>query len=187
MKFLRMKNLPRLIIVFGEIGAGKTTLAKGVAKKLSYMLVHFDEYMWIATSRKEIYGSDDEFLLNDDEVLQIYNKMLVDAKKFLLAGKDVILESMYYKKQREDVIRMAEDIGCTYKILEIRCSKDSIINRLKIRKALNPQSSGEKLFLKYFDTIEPEERDHIIVDITDKTADDCILEASSKMQYNGSI
>jgi len=166
--------IPRAIIIFGDIGAGKTSIAVALSKSLGYKLIHFDRFMWSVAGKKQIYGPDDIFLLNQQEIQQIYDTMREKAEESLRNNKNVILESLYYKQQREQAISMLEQSGITYEIIEVKCALENILKRVKIRKKENEQTSGEDLSKQYYGTIEPEERKHITIDTTDKNVSECV-------------
>ncbi|MBD3252598.1 AAA family ATPase, partial [Candidatus Pacearchaeota archaeon] len=87
-----------LLIFFGQIGTGKSTLAREVAKKLSYEFINFDNIMWLAVNKKKMYSDKDDFLLSIEEIQKVYDSMHVIAKFLLQNKRNTVIESMYFKK-----------------------------------------------------------------------------------------
>lgn len=164
-----------LYIFFGNIGTGKTTLAKLLAKRKNYKLIYFDDVVW-QSFKKQIYDKHDNFLLSMEETQKVYDRMHNIAQCFLQQGENVILESMYFKKQREQAIEVAEKMNIVYKIIEITCKEARIKKRLARRKKENLQLPGLKLYKQYKNYLEPEISYHITIDTTNKTVEESYTE-----------
>lgn len=137
-----------LVLLFGDIGAGKTTLAKALADKRGFRVVGFDPLVSSATGRETMYGEDGSFLLSDEEIEHVHAAMRDAAKSFLAAGEHVILESMYFKPQRGQAIALAEEMNVPYHLVEVVCDEAEIKSRITKRFGENSQSAGFSLFLR---------------------------------------
>jgi predicted kinase len=156
-----------LILIFGNVGVGKTTLAKALSKKLHYELVHFDEIVKLAFPKIKIYGKNDTFTLGYGRIQKTYHCMEVLAAYLLQQKKNVVLESVYFKKNRDEVVRMAERAGETMLLVHVTCTKPVAKKRLHARKRANEQSAGYKIHLEYDKRMGVEEREHIVIDTTE--------------------
>lgn len=171
-----------LLIFFGNIGTGKTSLAKLLAARKKYKLIYFDNI--VKQMFVEIYDKDDNFLLSNDEIQMVYDRMHEEAKKFLNKGENVILESMYFQKQREQAIVMAKKMKMRYKIIEVTCREKVVRQRLIQRKKDEPQSPGFKLYKQYKGYLEPETNHHIIIDTSDKTLEESYIELIKQLKIS---
>ena len=151
-------------------------MAKKLAEKLSYKFICFDETVWQVSKRDKLYDENDNLLLSMDEVLKVYNSMHDKAKSLLKKGKNVILDSMYFKKQRDEAVEIAKECKTLFYLIEVTCKESIIKRRLEKRKTQVPQSPGFKLYLKYRDNFEPEESKHITIDTSYKSVEECVSE-----------
>lgn len=172
-----------LLIFFGQIGTGKSTIAREIAKKLNYEFINFDNVMWLAVNKKKMYGDNDEFLLSMEETQKVYDSMHVLAKFLLQQGKNVVLESMYFKKQRGEAIQVAKDINHDYKLIEIVCDEEEVKRRVNERKKKDPQTPGFDLYLQYRNLLEKEDSEHIILDTTNKTIEESTKELVNEFNF----
>jgi predicted kinase len=171
-----------LIIFFGNIGTGKTSLAKITAKKLSFELVYFDNEVKQVFNNKKIYDENDNFLLNNKEILKVYDFMFNKTKNLLKNNKNVVLESMFFKKQRKKAISLAKASKITYILIEVICDESIIKARLNERKKINPQTPGYNLYIKYRYLMDKEKSDHIIIDTSNKSIEDSLKEVINKIK-----
>jgi len=167
-----------LIIIFGEIGAGKSTLAKALASKFGFHLIQFDPLVFSVTGKKKMYGDDGAFLLTDEDIERVHEEMRNNAMEFLRAGKKVIAESMYFRKQREAMIARAKKMNIQFHLIEVTCDEKEIHFRIKERLKVNSQSAGVDLFRENMGKLNDEERSHLILDTTGKSVEECVQEAS---------
>ena len=84
-------NIPfiRIITVSGRIGAGSTTLARNLAKTLSWKHIEGGEIFWEAVRKKMDLKSHDTHLRPDEEDL-VFDQQL---KKILEEDSNIILEA----------------------------------------------------------------------------------------------
>ena len=165
-----------IIIIYGNIGGGKTTIAKALADKLDFDLIHFDPLVQAVTGKENMYGNDGSFLLSDEEIEQVHYAMRDKARNCIILGRNIILESMFFKKQREEAIEFAEEMNIPFKLIEVVCDEEEAINRIKNRLDKNSQSAGISLFLENKDQLKDEKRKHIVIDTTNKSIKDCVKE-----------
>lgn len=173
---------PMLLIFFGNIGTGKSSVAKKVADELQYEFVHFDNIVWLALDRDKVYGENDEFLISIEETLKVYEIMHVIAKYLLQNKKGVVLESMYFKKQRDEAVQVAKSANVPYQLIEITCSEKEIKDRLEKRKKQDHQTPGFNLYTQFRNMMEGEDSQHITIDTTGKSVKESTNKLLSKLK-----
>lgn len=167
-----------LIIFFGDIGVGKSTTARALAERTGFRLVQFDSLVSLVTGKEKMYGKDNEFLLSEDEERKVHDAMLGVAEGFLCAGESVILESMFFKEQRDQAVAFAERLGISYRLIHVVCDEAENDRRVEDRLAKSGgQSAGIGLLREFRGQLGDEPRPYSILDTTGKTVDECVNEA----------
>lgn len=137
----------RIITVSGRIGAGSTTLAKGIAKILGWKRLEGGDIFWEAVRKRLGLDPKDTNLRPDEEDL------LFDAqlKKILHEDKDVVLETKLAAYN-------AQGISGIFKILVVCEDKDGVdqtairIDRLVNREGISVEEAK-------IEVVEREEHD----------------------------
>jgi uncharacterized protein len=135
--YTRRLKAPLLIVVFGLMGSGKTTLARAVAHKTGWPLFSSDEV------RKTLMGIDPttriwepfgQGIYSEALSLKTYQKMRTEAGKWLKKGKSVILDGSYKRQsERLALMEMAEKTGAEIRFWECRVPVKLIRRRLEQR------------------------------------------------------
>lgn len=170
-----------LIIFFGNIGVGKTTLAEAFARMNNFEFICFDKMVHESSGRKKMYSEDDKFLLSAAEISKVYADMHLLAANKIKQGKTVVLESMYFEKQRYDAKLIARTLNVKYKVVEVVCDENIVKERLEQRKEIHSQSGGFNLYLEYKQFLEPEKEEHSKIDTTNKDLFESLKELESKL------
>ena len=71
-----------LLVIYGNIGVGKTTLAKRFSEKYQFECICFDDVAPTIFGKK-VYGEDGSFLPSYKETQKIYDAMHARAKELL--------------------------------------------------------------------------------------------------------
>ncbi len=173
-----------LIIFFGNIGAGKTSLAEAFARLRGFEFICFDHMVSESVEKQMIYSADDEFLLSTGEIEKVYSDMHLKAANLIKQGRSVVLESMYFRKQREDAKSIAKTLNVPYRLVEFVCEEHETLLRLKKRKEQNPQTAGERLYRSYKEYMEPEPEAHVVLDTTGKSLMESLRLLESKLDFD---
>ena len=147
----------------------------------NYKLICFDDI--VKKLFVKVYNENDDFLLSIRETQTVYDEMHSVAKSFLQKGENVVLESMYFEKHRQQAIEVAKKLNVEYKIIEIICEEKTIKERLKIRHKNNPQSPGFELYQKYKKFFLTKHRDHVIIDTSNKTPEETYIEFVAQLKF----
>lgn len=177
---------PGLIVIFGLIGTGKSTLARALSEELSCRVISSDEV------RKEIMGVEpterryegfDKGIYSKDITDITYREVLTRGRRTIESGKTVILDASFSKRElREHVIQEAEALGVPFYFIQTKASEDKIRERLIEReKGGKALSDGRlEIFERFKEGFEepdelPGDR-HLIVS-TDKSLDEALTNA----------
>ena len=170
-----------LIIFYGNIRAGKSTLAKGVAKRLRCPCITFDAVV-PKIYRKKLYAPG-KFLLTRSEIVKVYDLMHKLAKLEIRKRDHVVLESVYFKKQRDAAIDLAKSVKQRWKLVHVACSDSETKKRLVNRYRSNGQTADYSLFLQYELLMDKDSRKHITINTTGKTKAQCISETLGALKF----
>ena len=126
-----------LIVVFGLMGTGKTSLAKELAKQTAWPLFSSDEIRKTLvgispTSRKwEPFGKG---IYSEENSWRTYQKMRKEARKALKQGQSVILDGSYKRQsERLTLMELAKKTKARIRFLECRAPLKIIRQRLAQR------------------------------------------------------
>jgi len=176
---------PHLILICGNVGAGKSSLAEALAKRLRYFLIRFDDIVWYVFPRGKLFDKEGEFLLSVDEILHVYEIMYHIAGYLLHNGKDVVLESLYLPLQRKDALAMVKKHTNNITLIHIKCDDAVIRQRIAQRMREQPQTPGLKHYLKwrkYFTTVPEAD---ITLDTTNLTLKESCSAILERMKIKG--
>jgi uncharacterized protein len=135
--YTRRLKAPLLVVIFGLMGTGKTTLAQAMAHKTGWPLYSSDEV------RKTLVGIDpttriwepfSQGIYSEKMSRKTYQKMRSEAGKWLKKGKSIILDGSYKRQSdRLALMEMAEKTGAEIRFLECRVPLKWIRRRLERR------------------------------------------------------
>lgn len=121
---------PELIAIGGIIGAGKSTLAKDLAKKSGFTLLRSDAI------RKELARKIHPASLYSPAFSRTtYKAMLARAKDALKHNNGVILDATFSKiKYRRWLMELVQKIKPDFKFIEMKLPRKIVLKRLATRK-----------------------------------------------------
>ena len=138
-----MKNI---VVIFGMMGTGKTTLADALAKELDWPVVHSDAVRKTLAGLSPTTPTPAEFgqgIYDEDFSRRTYEEMLSQARAHLAAGKSVILDGSYKRAAERDLVQeLARDQEAAALFLFCNCPLDVVKARLDLR-AQDPQSISD--------------------------------------------
>lgn len=162
---------PKLIIICGNVGTGKSTLAKVLADRLNYALLRFDDVMWSVSKKSRLFSTQDEFLLTIDEILNVYGAMRNKAAELLKQGKSVVLESMYFPDQRKDAVETGRAHAKHVLLVHVTCDEHELSKRIEKRKEINSQTPGIQQYHKWKSVFESVPDAELTIDTTNLTVE----------------
>jgi len=138
--------MKRVVIIFGLMGTGKTTLAKALGEELGWPVVHSDAVrktlagLAPTTPTPVAFGKG---IYDEDFSRRTYGEMLRQAGEHLAAGKSVILDGSYKRdSERELVKQLARGHNAAAVFLYCACPLEVVRQRLDIR-AKDPESISD--------------------------------------------
>jgi hypothetical protein len=175
---------PALLVIFGLIGTGKSTLARAVSQELFCPIVSSDEV------RKEIMGIEpterryegfDKGIYSRDVTDMTYREVLNRGRRAIESGKTVILDASFSKRGfRELVLNEAEALGIPFFFIEAKASEETIRERLIQREKTEKSVSDARweIFERFKEGFEsPEEipLERYIVADTEKNTEETLI------------
>jgi predicted kinase len=137
-RYARILSRPTLWVVCGSIGAGKTTLAGEVGRRLDLEIEHSDAV------RKEIFGlsprdnaeaSFGEGIYSRDATDETYRRLRALAGERLAHRQSLILDATYgSRRHRQELIDAAVRLGANVVFLECTASESVVRSRLAKRR-----------------------------------------------------
>jgi uncharacterized protein len=136
-RYLRREHTPRLIVVFGLMGSGKTSLARALAAETGWPVISSDEI------RKTIQGISPtarhwepfgKGIYSEEMSQKTYWEMRKQAEKVLKQGRSVILDGSF-KRQEERLTlwELAQKTRARIRFIECRAPVKAIRQRLFLR------------------------------------------------------
>jgi predicted kinase len=148
-----------LTIVCGLPGTGKTTIAKMIADETKSFLLNTD------IIRKKII-EDPKY--TEREKSLIYNLLFEMAEKFLVTGKNVVLDGTFYRKDLRDRAKeIAKKTRNKFRIVEITCDERMIRKGMEKRKKKGSVSDADfEIYKRIKKVFEPIKEKHLVLDTT---------------------
>jgi len=146
---------PRLVVVCGLPGAGKTTVAEHAVDTLDAELLRTD------VVRKELFPDPD---YTPAEVEAVYDELLDRAAESLRAGDPVVLDGTFKERDlRGAARRTAEAVDVPLTLVKVECDEDVVRDRIRARSGDESDADFEihQQFREQFETIAGE---HALVD-----------------------
>lgn len=122
-----MNPKPKLILVAGLPASGKTTLADALATRLGAVRLNSDALRQNLNLRGHYDAASKQM---------VYNAMLSSADNALRAGKDLVVDSTFYKESlRQPWQNLASQTNADLILIEVTVADEDARRRLKIPRA----------------------------------------------------
>jgi predicted kinase len=168
------RSRPKLIIVCGIIGTGKSSVARGMAESKGWVMVSSDfvrkELAKIPATRHE-YVAFDQGIYSSEFTAKTYEKMNQIAEQLLMEDRSVVMDATFAKREyRAKTYAMAKRLNVEFSCIELICPDEEIKRRLTLRmERKNEISDGrweifskQKASFQKIDDFQDEE--HIVLD-----------------------
>ena len=138
--------MKKIVVIFGLMGTGKTTLAAALGPELGWPVVHSDAVRKTLAGLTPTTPTPTEFgqgIYDEDFSRRTYEEMRGQAASHLAAGQSVILDGSYKRAaERELVKQLARENEATAIFLYCACPPEVVLQRLDLR-AQDPQSISD--------------------------------------------
>jgi uncharacterized protein len=186
LRYALFGSRPALIVIFGLIGTGKSTLASALSEELSCGVISSDkvrkEIMGIRPTERRYEGFDKGIYSRSITDIT-YREILNRGRRAIEQGKIVILNASFSKRGlRELVLHEAEALGTPYYFIETKASEEAIKQRLTKRESKGEAISDGRweIFERFKEGFEePNElpRGRRLVVSADKTLEETLTQA----------
>jgi len=139
------KSRPKLIIVCGLMGTGKSSIARELAENKGWVMISSDvirkELANMPVTRHE-YVAFDKGIYSREFTAKTYEEMNRRAERLLREDKSVVMDATFAKKEfRANAHGLADRLNAEFRCIELVCPDDEIKRRLAIRMERKDETS----------------------------------------------
>jgi hypothetical protein len=146
---------PRLVVVCGLPGAGKTTVGEAVADRIDAEVVRTD------VVRKRMVEEPD---YTDEETARVYRRLVERARSTLAEGGNVVLDGTFVRRAFRDLAAdAATEAGAAFDLVRVRCDESVVEERIR-RREDGVSDADFEVYRIHEEAFEPVEREHVAVD-----------------------
>ncbi len=155
LKYALFGSNPVIIVVFGLIGTGKSTIAKALSEELSFDLISSDVVRKRISGISKFERKYDEYdtgIYSRDVTKKTYEEIFYNAKDLVNNGKSAIIDASFSKiKWRKSVVELTERLEVPLYFIQTQAPINLIEQRLVVReKQKNTISDGRLGILDRF-------------------------------------
>jgi predicted kinase len=153
---------PRLVVVCGPPGVGKTTVSEGIADRIDGTLVRTDVV-------REDVAPDPEY--TDAERKRVYEELFARGREALRRGENAVLDGTFqYRATREAAQSLAEEMGATFESVKVECAEPVVRERIAERTG-DESDADFDVHAMIREQFDPLSVDHVTVDNSETLAD----------------
>ncbi|UHH24928.1 AAA family ATPase [Halobacterium noricense] len=146
---------PRIVVVCGLPGAGKTTVAEHAADLLDAELLRTD------VVRNDLFP-DPEY--TDAEMRAVYDELFERAATVVRSGDSVVLDGTFqHRDLRDSVQNTANDLGVPATLVKVECEEAVVRERIRQRSG-DASDADFAIHQQYRESFDSIEREHAVVD-----------------------
>src|SRR5712671_1332300 len=147
-------------LIYGPLGAGKTTLAKRLEQ--DFAAVRFTPDEWMA----RLFGEDPPEAIFQEKAGAIVDLIEPIWVRCLSVGVDVVLDFGFWRRSERDQVRgLVHDAGADAVLYALECSEEEAWKRIEARNAAAHRSLyiAPATFILLRDRVEPLGEDEAFV------------------------
>lgn len=169
-----MKNLcmPKLIIIRGYCGTGKSSVAKRLARTMKCAFLEYDDFLWGFNAMQKPTPA----------IYKItYKNFMSVLKNYLDEKKDVIVEGPLVPRTNQDPFRIKEVIALakrkkyTIKPIQLTATDEVCVIRMRKRSHVVPKKERRMFAKKHQESVQPNE---YVLDTSKLTLDETFAKVS---------
>ncbi|WP_137284698.1 AAA family ATPase [Halorussus salinisoli] len=156
------QGTPRLVVVCGLPGVGKTTVAEDISDRLDGRLLRTD------VIRKEILSDPD---YTEEEARMVYREMFDRARESVEDGESVVLDGTFKDTvYRDHATDLSESLDADFRLVKVECAAEVVRDRIESREG-DESDADFDVHAMYREQFDPISLDHVTVDNSDGMAD----------------
>ncbi len=166
--YLPSEYKPKVVVLSGLTGSGKTTVAKELQRKMGFVVISSDEV------RKQLAGMDvydkdlsdyKQGIYNEEMTRKVYDEIIDRAYGFVREGKSVVLDATFIKKwQRDKVFEKFKRLGIRPLVVFLDIDEETALEHFKRREKEQSVSDGRyEIFVSQKKDLEKPE-DALVLD-----------------------
>ena len=177
LRYALFGSRPTVIVIFGMIGTGKSTLAELISRELDCDVISSDkirkEMLGIAPTERR-YEPFDKGIYSEATTDRVYNEMIKMVKHVEKSGNTIILDASFSKKKYRALLnKVAKSLEISLFFVQTKARDKTIKERLLRREISGESISDARLgifenFKKGFEKPDELQKDRHLVVSTDK-------------------
>ncbi len=124
-----MKSNPRIYLISGRTGSGKTTISKALAKEKNAYRISHDEWLRI------VYGPESTAGDFQSQCERVNHLIWKQVESLTALGVDIILEGWGSRKRRDEARSRLNELGIDYEFIYVECPREERWSRIQKRNA----------------------------------------------------